>query len=429
MSVERLRSRRFDVVVLGGMNASEFPRPGVGDVLEGAAVQDAMRALGVVHDQAEEAARERLLFLLATTRPRRSLTLLRQETDEEGEALRSSVFWDELLDVYRDPTDPEDGRGPVPERLLCERLAHDATRSAGVRVSRGVLSDPLVTSDLAANLGTVTASDIEAYLECPYAWFVGRVLRPGGGAVDVDLRLRGHVAHDALARFHRGLAEATGRKRVTPEGLECALEVARRAVARALEAAPRARSLEERRLLGSIERAVLGLVKRDATFLPSYEPAELEWAFGRHGDGIDLGGFLLAGRVDRIDTGPEGLMIIDYKSSTATPVARFPKEGKIQLQLYAVAASRVFGLPVSGALYRSLATPSDRGFALPGVVSPGIVRTDRRSAAEIDELLGAAVETARAVVEAMRAGEIAPRPEELRCTRCGFAGFCAGARR
>lgn len=426
MAVERLRSRRFDVVVLGGLTSSEFPRRGAGDTFEGDAVQEAMRALGVTYDQAEETARERLLFALSVTRARRSLTLLRQESDEEGRALRRSVFWDELLDVYRDPADPEDQRGPVPERLLAERIAGAETRAARACTPRGVLADSQVLEQLATGLDTVGASDIEAYLACPYAWFVERVLRPWRPDVGIDPRVRGVVAHDALARVYRALPEATGKRRVTPETLPRALEVASGAIAEALATAPEAHTLEERRALGSVRSSVLGLVGRDAIFLPLYEPAELEWVFGRDDEAIDLGGFRLKGRVDRIDTGPEGLVVIDYKSSSATPAGRFLKEGKIQLQLYAIAASRRLGLPVAGALYRSLATLRDRGFLLPDVTAPGIVSTDRRSAEEIDELLGQAVETARTAVDAMRAGDIPSRPDDRRCSRCVAAGFCEG---
>ena len=429
MGVERLRTRRFDIVVLGGLTASEFPRRGTGDVLEGDAVRDAMRALGVAYDQAAEPARERLLFALAVTRARRSLTLLRQETDEEGSALRRSLFWDELLDVYRDPTDPADQRGPATERLLAGLTSGPETRAASACTPRGALVDERVISELATDLDTVAASDIETYLACPYAWFVGRVLRPRRPDVDIDPRVRGAVAHDALARLYRALPEATGKRRVTSGTLPRALQVASVAIAEALEDAPEARTLEERRAFGSVGRSVQRLVERDVDFLPLYEPAELEWAFGRDGEGIDLGGFRLKGRVDRIDTGPEGLVVIDYKSSSATPVARFLKEGKVQLQLYAIAAGRRLGLPVAGALYRSLATTLDRGFLLPGVTAPGIVSTDRRTRGEIDDLLEQAVETARTAVGAMRAGAIPPRPDRRRCSWCVASGFCEKAAR
>ena len=57
------------------------------------------------------------------------------------------------------------------------------------------------------------------------------------------------------------------------------------------------------------------LVTADATFLPAYAPSDmLEFALG--GDSVDLGGFALRGRVDRVDRGPGGLVVQDYKWGT-----------------------------------------------------------------------------------------------------------------
>jgi ATP-dependent helicase/DNAse subunit B len=429
MGVERLRSRRFDVVVLGGLTASEFPRRGTGDTLEGDAVQAAMRALGVIYDQAEETARERLLFYLSVTRARRRLTLLRQESDEDGRALRPSVFWDELLDLYRDPGDITDERGPVVERLLADQLAGAESSGATPCTPRGLIADPGIAAQLALT-DAVGASDIEAYLACPYAWFVERVLRPGRPDVDIDARVSGSLAHEALRRFYEALPPATGSRRVTTENLAQALELVGPAVAAALSGAPPAHTLEESQALGTIERRVRRLVERDAHFLAGYEPVAHEWSFGRGDDPpVDLGTFRLKGRVDRIDRGPQGLVIIDYKGSSATPVAKFADEGKVQLQLYAVAASRRLDQPVAGGLYRSLSQGRDRGFMDAAYDGPGIVRNDRLEREAIDDLLARAVESAAGAVEGMRAGRIAPTPDERRCSYCIASGFCAEALR
>jgi len=428
MGVERLRSRRFDVVVLGGLTASESPRRGTGDMLEGDAVQAAMRALDVTYDQAEEVARERLLFYLSVTRARRRLTLLRQESDEEGRALRRSVFWDELLDLYRDPDDVTDEREPDVEALLVDQLAGAGSSGAWSCTPRGLITDAGIAAELAL-IDTVGASDIEAYLACPYAWFVERVLRPGHPDVDIDARVSGALAHEALRLFYEAL-RSSGARRVTPENLPAALELVGPAVADALSKAPPAHTLEENQALGTIERRVLLLVERDAHFLPGYEPIEHEWSFGRGDDRpVDLGPFRLKGRVDRIDSGPEGLVIVDYKGSSATPVAKFADEGKVQLQLYAVVVSRRLECPVAGGLYRSLSVAKDRGFIDAAYAGPGVVRTDRLDRASIDRLLAQAVDAAAEAVEGMRAGRIAPIPDKRRCSYCIAAGFCDEALR
>lgn len=431
LGVERLRSRRFDTVVLGGLTAAEFPRRGVGDAFEGDAVGSAAAALGVAYDQAEELARERLLFYLSVTRARRSLVLLRRASDDEGRALRRSVFWDEVLDLYRDPVSEEERADDLPptEEWLLERLAGGSGAGRCARAARGTLEDGGVLEGL-AGIEVVSASDIEAYLACPYSWFVERVLRPRSPDLEIDARTRGAVAHDALARLFQRIELETGSPRVTPATLPRALELADAAVAAAVSAAPEPHSLDERQALGTVRRAVRGLVERDADFLPGYAPIAHEWGFGTGGaDPIDLGTFSLRGRADRIDAGPEGLIVIDYKSGRAVPGADFAKEGKVQLQLYAIAASRHHGLPVAGGLYRSLSRGSDRGFVLDVVETPGIVRTDRRDAAAIEEMLVEAVGTAADAVAGMRAGRIEPTPEKRRCSYCIASGFCGEAER
>lgn len=427
LGVDRLRSRRFDVVVLGGLTAAEFPRRGMGDTLEGDAVRAAMDALGVPHDQEEEMAKERLLFHLAVTRPRTRLVLLRQECDEEGRATRRSVFWDEVLDLYRDESRPDAEPAVAVEEMTVDAIARREARDGlPCRPRRGVIADQAISEELGRER-TVSASEIESYLTCPYAWFVERVLKPGRPDVEIDGRLRGAIAHDAIRLFYESLARA-GERRITPGNLAAALGLVPAAAAAALERAPRAHTLEEVQALSSVERMLRGLVERDATFLAGYAPAEHEWSFGGGAEmPLLIGGFALKGRADRIDVGPEGLVVIDYKTSSATPQAKFEEEGKVQLQLYALAASRAMRMPVAGGLYRSLAHARDRGFMTAEYAGGGITRTDRLPAEGVAALLERAVERAREAVEGMRAGRIGPTPDAKRCSYCGAASYCGRA--
>ncbi|MDO8963558.1 MAG: PD-(D/E)XK nuclease family protein [Coriobacteriia bacterium] len=423
LSVDRLRSRQFDVVLIGGLTAGEFPRRGAGDVLEGDAVREVLDAFGVTHDQSEESARERLLFYLAATRARETLVLVRQEADEEGRGLRRSIFWDEVLDLYRPAGSDDDTGCPVSDELVIRSLAEEEGRVARSRTPRGCIADDRVRSRLAA-VDVVSASDIEAYLSCPYAWFVERVLRPGRLDLEIDPRVRGALVHDALARFYLAWPCETGNARVGPASVSGALALADRIVSEVLADAPEARTLDEEQTLGSVRSQAARLVERDASFLPAYAPVAVEWSFGMDDDPLDLGTFRLKGRADRIDEGPEGIVVIDYKGSSATKLSDLEKYGKIQLQLYAIAAAAAFGRPVAGGLYRALSTTQDRGFFLQGIDGPGLTRTDALDAAGIEELLRSAVDTAARAVEGMRAAAIEPAPDPRRCAFCTASGFC-----
>jgi RecB family exonuclease len=170
---------------------------------------------------------------------------------------------------------------------------------------------------------------------------------------------------------------------------------------------------------------VTALVERDAAFLPDYAPVRIEWEFGRSSGtpAFDLGGVRLAGRADRIDVGPDGLVIVDYKRSHASSLAEIRREGLVQLPLYAAAASDALGLPVAGGLYRSLKEGSDRGFVLPTV--PGAFKAaDVVDRDAIDGLVSETVGLALRAVARMREGDIGPTPSAPGCRYCSAAGFC-----
>ena len=421
-SLEGLRGRSFDAVIIGGLTAGETPRQGSEDRLEGDAVRGAMSALGVMSDAKGQAGMERLSFYLAATAAIRSLTLVRRETDDDGRALRASVFWEEFLDLYRQPGVPVAECGGLPATRV--RAPQDDASGDGACPKRGDLADPASLARL-ATIDAVSPGEVELYTGCPYRWFVERKLRPRTPDLEVDVMAAGLAAHKALAAFYRAWTADGSRSRVTPDLLDEAFALARVAVGQAIAESPAPSTLDEEWLLASVEPAVLGLVERDARFLPDYTPTEFEWSFGLGGDDepIVLGGVRVKGRADRIDVGPQGLVVIDYKRSKAKSQAEIEREGLVQLQLYAIAASRRLGLPVAGGVYRSLSTGADRGF-VSSAVTGGFFASDVIDPSAIDGLLDQAVETARTAVAGMRAGVITPAPDVKRCAYCSALPFC-----
>jgi RecB family exonuclease len=170
---------------------------------------------------------------------------------------------------------------------------------------------------------------------------------------------------------------------------------------------------------------VAALVERDASFLPGYAPEHVEWEFGRAATApaVDLGGVSLIGRADRIDVGPEGIVVVDYKRTHAAPLAEIRRDRLVQLQLYAVAASRTMGLPVAGGLYRGLKERADRGFVL-GDVPGSLKRTDVTDAAGMKVLLRGAVDAAVQAADDMRHGRIQATPSVRACAYCQAVSFC-----
>ena len=423
-SVERVRARRFDAVAIGGLSASEFPKIGDEDRLQGDAVRQALSALGIDPGSGIDAGAERLLFYLAVTRARRFLGLAMQESDDDGRPLRPSVFWDEFLDLYR----TTDGRMLMSVDRECAAEKLDCL-SAEVcsPVARGVLEDEGAVRSVAGRTA-LSAGEIETYVDCPYRWYRDYVVRAAGLDLSLDAMAAGSAAHRALALFYRRWRADHGHRRVTSELAAEARAVASRAAEEAIAALTVPSDLEQQQLVASIRSGVLSIVERDAAFLPGYEPAHLEWAFGAaEGDpGVDIGGVTIKGRADRIDVGPAGLVVIDYKRSTAPSLAAIAREGRLQLQLYSLAASSRIGLPVAGGLYRRLDRPEDRGFVVSGL--PGAFKpNDVVNGAGLQAILDAAVETARHAAQGIAGSFIEPSADARGCAWCGSSAICGVA--
>jgi len=420
-SLKGLTRAPFDHVVIGGLTASEFPRRGAEERMQGDAVGRVVALLGVQPDPEEHARSERLAFYLAVTAPRCSLTLIRREADDEGAALRESVFWDEFLDLYRVP-----GATELPDTApRIERLDATDRRRGGHRHARGAVLDDRVRAQLAA-IDAVSASAVEAYAACPYRWFVERRLDPEAPDVVFDRMAAGSLAHAALALFQVRLRETEDR--VTPRNLSAALELAHACYLEAVAQAPRPQGLAEQRLQADVWPAVERTVRGDATLLPGFVPAYAEWSFGLddQDEPVDLGGVRLKGRADRIDLGPDGLVITDYKLSASHSLADIEKTGLLQLQLYAAAASQRLDAPVVGGIYRSLKTGDSRGF-IDARAGSGFKRNDLVEQDRLRGIIDAAVETARTAVDGMRDGRIEPSPDTTCCQHCAAAAFCPEA--
>jgi len=459
----RLRSRRFDAVIVGGLNAGDFSAEG----RSSAAAEIAGRLFGT--ERPSEQALERLLFYDVCTRARRELVLTRQTADSEGNAKRASVFWEEALDLYRRPdadaaSDEEDGlladtvrlsdldrAAPAltPGRAVLRAQAASgglagcdaavAEAGARARARHGTLRDADLLADLAAR-DEFSATELELYARCPYRWFFERAVRPHALDVALDARTHGSLAHQALAEFYAGLPEALGTPRVTAGTVSAALELAGRVFDRVAASAdtPQAVTLAEQDDLAHTRRRVLDLVASDAVFLPGLAPERVELRFGTldpvHPDpasagAVDLGGFLLRGSVDRIDGGDAGLAVIDYKSGEVPKGADLLPDRHLQIGLYAAVATRLLGRPVVAGLYRSLKSGASRGFWLKDAVAPdGLTSTDAvAEPADVDRLISASVDLARDAADGIRAGEIPARPASAKaCTYCPAAGFCDG---
>lgn len=448
MDVERVRGRTFELVVIGGLIAGEFPRALDAGVYESEAFRARLTAQGVQIPRNGGLEAERFLFFMALTRARRRLVLSRQASDSDGRPLRSSILLEEVLAVYNDtdglpsrqlafhdlghtPDAPESPRRALRSIALC---AQDIEPESVVRARARCASRPGVITDSSVRAGleqrdVFSATELECYLSCPYRWFYMRNLKPASLDEDGLQLRRGSMAHAVLAGFYERLL-SDGIERVTSGNLDQCLAICESILDTTLTSLMPLDRLEDRLLSYIIRRDVLRLVRRDSNFLPGYTPHMIEWSFGSGGDSPqEFNGFSLRGRIDRVDSGGAGLVVIDYKSGSAIRGARFEVDGVLQAPLYASVIQERTGKRVVGTFYRSLSASANcdmsRGVFDPTCVS-GTELTSTDSRLSIEETIASAVERAHRAADGIRSGAIPREPlTSNSCTYCGARTWCA----
>jgi len=437
-TVDELAGRRFDVVLLAGLNADQWA-PGEGT----SALGELLRRAGVA--SADELVLERQTFYSAATSARRRLVLCRQVADSSGVARRAAAAWEDVLALYREADGDPDADFPPDapvERLWLTDLAEAAPAgNKGQRGRREELRDSLrrvrgrLTDDLAlaslADRSQFSVTELEAYLSCPYRWFYQYAVRPREVDRELGAREVGAYAHELLASFYGKLREQ-GHVRVTRDlspGLDALVDAV---VAEAVSSGRvRPQSLAEELALANAHEQVRALIRDDIDFLPGWQPLPGEQPFGvMDAPALEFAGALLVGRIDRVDLGDGCAAVTDYKSGGGQPgQGSFATRGRLQPVVYAVAAGRSLGLQPAAGLYRSLRSLDLRGFWRTDLMCPP---SHSKSNDGIDEERWKALleETEMAVekaVEGIRAGDIAPRPARRdSCMFCSAADGCRG---
>jgi hypothetical protein len=455
VSAERIRGRRFETVVVGGLNAGEFPASRE-DALASDALAPLWDAAGVRPPARREAADERALLYAVLTRARSSLALSRRVAGGAGEDVGPSVFWEQLRDFYRDPA-AEDYEEPLPEdrtmRLDETGLRAHVTSSLRAELRAGACSAPgELREDAASRVNAAAArafratgsqdtrvvdtrrperfspSALETYCRCPHLWFLTREIGDSGIEYESNALLKGSVAHTALQTFY---ADRLG-SRPTDGLAETDLVAHARAVVEQAVDAERVPAGEQPQVVLDVVPAVVRSLRSDAGLLPDYTTARAEWSFG-WGDvpEVELGPYGLRGRVDRIDAAGDRAIVIDYKLGSVSGFAanRLREATAIQTLLYAHAVESALGLRVVGSFYRGLADGKTRGIGDgDALAAVGLSENDLVSAAQYRESIEWALDEASRAAEGIHAGRIERTPGD-HCDHCPVHGWCEAGER
>jgi RecB family exonuclease len=300
-------------------------------------------------------------------------------------------------------------------------------RGAFARGTR--IDDPAVLAEFAARR-TFGASELEVFTDCSQRWFVDRVLRPKEVDRSVDARLAGSAMHNALKRFFERLPAELGTDGVVPEQLETAQVLLARAVDDAVDALSLPQgSLAVSELRHALRRQLASFLRSEAALPHRFQPRHLEQTF----DPLELGGFSVTGRIDRIDVDPVSArgLIHDYKSTNAESAEEIRRNRRLQLPLYMLALRDRLGLEPVGGVYRGIKKGTTRGLLREAERDgiEGFAQKDYLDEEAFWAIVAEAVETAQAAVARIRRGDVRHDPPDHVCPSwCDAHPICRVAR-
>jgi RecB family exonuclease len=470
LDLARARTRRFDIVFVLGLEEGSLPRRGSSSPFLD---DDARRLLderGARLQRPDPVSRDRYLFYTACTRPLERLYLVREAATDDGNPREPSPFWDEVQAAF----DPEDVRRWTRRRPLSaltwslddaptdrerlralaelasrDRPGADALARANAwerRLERAVgafdrptrLTHPLVLEQLQAKT-TFNVTELERFADCSSAWFVERFLGPRTIDAEVDAKLRGSVAHNALYKFFTRLPKELGVERLDENVVDAAVRLMRECLDEAVQGVRMDMTeMQARELDSTLWRDLEAVVRAECESELTLVPRRFEVLFGGERAapelqrGLDLGdGLSLSGKIDRIDQDPFGArgIVQDYKSGKHAHSAReIESELRLQIPLYMLVLRDLVGLEPLGGLYRPLAGERKaRGLlrASEGDTLKGYSRNDYLEEEAFWGAVDRARETARVLAGRIRGGDVVHDPKGGECPQwCDLWPMC-----
>jgi ATP-dependent helicase/DNAse subunit B len=260
--------------------------------------------------------------------------------------------------------------------------------------------------------------------------------------VEVDARMRGSIAHQALFRFFSALPKRLGTDRVMPEQLDDALELLGECLTDAIAGGAENRleltDLQRSELRQTLWRDLEALIRAEAEATLPLVPRRFEVSFGSERSapelqrGLDLGTFQLSGKIDRIDLDPFAArgIVWDYKSGKrAHSAAQIERELRLQIPLYMLVLRDLVGVEPLGGLYRPLSGDRKaRGLLRDTAREDGVPGFSRHDYVDEEDFWGKverSEEGARAIVARIREGDVRHDPREGTCPSwCRLGSMC-----
>jgi ATP-dependent helicase/DNAse subunit B len=375
------------------------------------------------------------------------------DTEERDEALAREAGGRGLADSVFGPADApcvdelaraEAAAGveaPVDEPVrsgIAARLAAARENITDERRRPGPLRLEPVLKRMAAQ-AVFGSTTLEKYAECPYRWFVDHELSPRRIGPAEEPLTAGQVAHQILEGLYAEPPSPEGRP--TPATLPAWQERAHELteafgpVLLPREQADTAAALH--RVEGLVLAFLVDEAETPAPFVPVPELAEARFGFpDSEKPALPIGTGAVHGQIDRVDRGPGGEALVqDYKSGTKVDGGKgMLDRGKLQLQLYLLAARELWGLELAGGVYRALGARNDDDRRPKGLLRKSLKEEleglhprqyDQLADEDFEAALDAARERSEEIIASIQAGDIGRRPIGGSCPRyCHFQPIC-----
>ncbi|HEY1237605.1 MAG TPA: PD-(D/E)XK nuclease family protein [Solirubrobacterales bacterium] len=453
ISPYRARARRVAQMFVCSMQDGDFPRRDTGGPLVS---DDSRRDLGLPERKKAEV-EDRYLFSVCLSRPKQRLWLSWRNADDEGGATSRSPYVDEVRELLAPelPENLEDrdeaiadeagGRGLAesvfsPASAPSERELARAQAAVGPRRENGRLRPgPLQLEPVLDRMREIKLfgpSTLEEYALCPYRWFIGHELNPQRIGPQEEPLTSGSIAHQVLESLYE--EPPAPEPRPTPETLDAWRRRARELISEMGAKRLPPEIADTAAALRRVEGLVLAFLADEARTQTAFVPAHTEAAFGF--EGSEKGPLRFAeggvhGQIDRIDLGPAGEALVqDYKSGARVDggAAMLQKRGKLQLQLYMLAARELWGRDLAGGLYRPLGGTGDRTpkGLLRKELAEELAGLDPRPKDHLDDeafeaTLDEAREKAEEIIASVHSGKVIRDPLGGSCPDyCAFQPIC-----
>jgi ATP-dependent helicase/nuclease subunit B len=318
---------RFAGLVIGACNREQLPGTAAGSPF----FNDRVRAeLGLPVWPQEYQLRLHRFRCLLESAPRILLTWCREEAGES----RLPSPWVEAVQTFHSLA----WNDPLDAGELETLVNHPAAQVRGHHplAAPSPATHPAPVLDRALVPHTLSASSHQRLIDCPYRFFAadGLRLKPREAVSEaLEKSDYGERIHRCLEAFHGGQANLPGpfKERINSENRAAAIALLQQ-VSRAVFASDLEDNFEHRAWLKRWEALIPEYIDWEIRRQEHWTVARVEQQEATRLRGEDQ----LRGRLDRIDTGPEGLAIIDYKTGRVPRRDAVETGEAVQLPSYAL---------------------------------------------------------------------------------------------